>query len=388
MKARIEEIRIQNFWGIEDVRLTLSDLTFLVGRNGAGKSSILDAVELLREAVTDSLPNALNRRNGFDAVRRKGAGKGDPVGIAVELSAEIVGRRVRMLYGFRLAPDGANLHIEEVLRVAPAPASSTAFVRSGNSFTSDTSSRVAVPLNRLVLPLVVTDELSKIAFDAIAGMRAYEIDPLGLAAPAAIQGSTSLGKYGTNAGDVLEEVALRPAVYEALQATLGAVTPGVTGVASSVERGRRVINFVQRIGDEGRTFTADQMSQGTLRALGMLLALYQQPEPSLVLIDEVEDSIHPRALEAILDAVEEASERFPVVLTTHSPEVLSKRQVTPERIRIVQWERGLTRLYPLSEGTKGSIDPVTTVGDLLRIHALWPSDTAACAGDKLLELRA
>lgn len=128
------------------------------------------------------------------------------------------------------------------------------------------------------------------------------------------------------------------------------------------------------------------MSQGTLRALGVVLALHQRPEPSLVLIDEIEDSIHPRAVEAILEAVEEQVDEFPIVLTTHSPEVLSKRQVVPERTHIVQWDGGMSRLYPLSQGTKESVDAVTTVGDLLRFNAVWPSETPEIFAGELLGL--
>ncbi|HSO00848.1 MAG TPA: AAA family ATPase [Candidatus Nanopelagicales bacterium] len=92
-----------------------------------------------------------------------------------------------------------------------------------------------------------------------------------------------------------------------------------------------MLHLTQRADGAPNTFHAGQLSQGTLRALGLLLALHQSPEPSLVLIDEVEDSLHPRAMAAILEAIEAQSERFPVVVTTHSPEILAQHQATPDR---------------------------------------------------------
>lgn len=372
MKSRIEEIRIQNFRATENARLTLSDLTFLVGRNGAGKSSILDAIEFVREAITDSLPNALSRRDGFESIHRKGAASGDPLGLAIVMHAEIGGgRSVRMLYGFQLADRGTR--IREVLRVAPFI--EMGFSRDADDFITATKINPSVPKSRLVLPLVVSNQLWEIAFDILAQMRAYEIAPQAIASPMPIQSSTNLDRSGANAGDVLEEVELRPAAHEALIDSLKAVAPGLVRVLGGLERGKRIIDFQQRAGDETHLFRADQMSQGTRRALGILLALHQQPVPSLVLIDEVEDSIHPCAISAILEAVEGFAEQFPIVLTTHSPEVLTERHVTPDRVRVVQWNKGVTQLYLLSDGTKESIDPVTSVGDLLRINALWPNDS-------------
>ncbi|MCC6528209.1 MAG: AAA family ATPase [Polyangiaceae bacterium] len=408
MKARIEEIRLQNFRAIANLRLRLSDLTVLVGRNGAGKSSVLDAVEFMREAVTDSLPNALDRRDGFLGVRRQAAGPEEPFGMAVVMRVELSGRSVRMLYGFRITAVRAAMQpragsaaefmvadfrygyglggrIDEALRVSPT--SALGFFRNGDVFTSGVPVTPAVPTDRLVLPLVASEQLWRLVVDTIVGMRAYEISPHEVASSAPIQNTTALSGRGSNAGDVLADVRSRAAAYDAVLGSLAAVTPGVVDIHSHLAlMGRRVVTFQQEARGERISLNANHMSQGTLRALGILLALQQAPEPSLVLIDEIEDSIHPRALEALLEATEGALERFPVVLTTHSPEVLAKRQVTPARLRILQWEDGVTRLYRLSQGTEESVDAVTTAGDLLRINALWPGESSESFTGDLLEL--
>lgn len=58
--------------GFCDVRL--QPLTYLVGANGAGKSHYLEALHLVREALTGSLDNALNERGGLAEVRRRSSG--------------------------------------------------------------------------------------------------------------------------------------------------------------------------------------------------------------------------------------------------------------------------------------------------------------------------
>ncbi len=383
MSARIEEIRIQNFRAFENARLTLSDLTFLVGRNGAGKSSILDAIEFLREALADNLPNALDRRNGFLGVFRKGALADAPFGLAAVMSDDIGGQRVRMLYGFKLRYRGRD--IEEVLRVEPK--STLGFSRNNDDFDSNAGIQPALSNDRLVLPAVASAQLWKLAWSALTSMSTYEIVPQLLATPTPIQSATKLARTGANAADVLEDVRSRPKDLAAVVGLLGCVTPNVIDVQSRAVVGQRLIYFIQKLQAADETFSADQMSVGTLRALGIALALRQSPSPSLLLLDEIEDSIHPRAIEAILESVEECVEKYPVVLTTHSPEVLGTRQVTPDRVRIVQWDKGVSRLYALSEGTRESIDPITTAGDLLRINALWPSDSPEVFEGDILELR-
>jgi len=90
-------------------------------------------------------------------------------------------------------------------------------------------------------------------------------------------------------------------------------------------------------GEAGETnsFDASSMSDGSVRSLGILLALRQSPRPSIVLIDEIEDSLHPFAHSVLLDAIDSASEGFPIVVSTHNPEILNHPTAIGDRIRIV-----------------------------------------------------
>lgn len=380
--ARVEEIRLQNFRAFDNARLRLSDLTMLVGRNGAGKSSVLDAVEFLREAVTDNLPNALARRDGFGGVLRKGAAEGEALGVAVVMKTTIATREVRMLYGFQVS-DGGDA-VTEVLQVSPQ--SSLGFRRVNAMFESGRGIQPALPRDRLVLPLIADDQLWGAVWDTVAGMRAYEIAPRAVGDLALIRNAHQLDRYGANAGDVLAEVQGRPAALAAVVDALREVTPGIQTVRVGTMHGRRDITFGQAARGATVTLSTQQVSQGTLRALGILLALHQSPTPSLVLLDEVEDSIHPHALDAVMEAVEAVLGRFPVLVTTHSPEVLGTRHATPDRVRILQWKDGVSHMYPLAAGTRANVDALTTVGDLLRVNALWPDEVPEGFTGDLLEL--
>ena len=99
-----------------------------------------------------------------------------------------------------------------------------------------------------------------------------------------------------------------------------------------------------------------------------------------MLLDEIEDSLHPDAHGVLLDAINSASE-FPVVISTHNPEILSHPTAMGKRIRIVQWDEGTSQIYHMSSQVLANLKSPQTVGRLLRSNALWtqalPSTTGA-----------
>ncbi len=379
-EVRVEELRLQNYRAFANARLALSDLTLLVGRNGAGKSSLLDAVELLREAVTDSLENALDRRGGLANVRRmRGPVGGRPrtVGVAVVLLVRFpTGRESRVTYGFQLVGVGGppKYAIRERLQVAPERTLS--FVRRQDEFDTRTPHRgISPPSDNLVLPLCAkADSLWGAVLDTIRRLRAYEISPTTMASDQPIEGRTALVRSGANAGDVLKHLEGTEA-HRWICRHLEAVTEGIADVRPAALLRRRVLEFRQAVGTALQPLDAGQVSQGTLRTLGVLLALRQERAPSLVLVDEIENSVHPAALGVLLDAAEACLDRTRVVYTSHSPEVLGHPAARGDRVRVIDWRDGTSRVFLLGPGTRDLLDPLTTVGDLLRSNALWPADS-------------
>jgi len=370
VSVTVEEIRLQRFRAFENARLVLSDLTFLVGRNGAGKSSILDAVDLLREAVSDSLENALDRRGGLQKVQRSKAGRGQksPMGIAVVFRITFPGdRQTHVVYGFEIQgkPKGESSNIRECFQSSKE----TTFKRKNETF--DGKLDVSPPAHNLVLPLIArSDSLWDLIINTIRNLRAYEFSPAHMAAAPEIGDRTTLARDGVNAGDVLKAVE-GTAAHRWVVDRLGNITEGIIDVRAEALLGRRVLRFVQKLKAGELNFDASQVSQGTLRSLGILLALRQKLAPSVVLVDEIENSIHPSALAVVLDAALASCDDTRVVLTSHSPEVLSHPSVTGERVRVIEWRDGVSRIFRLSPETQSAVNEIDTVGWMLQSNALW-----------------
>lgn len=64
----ITRVQVKNFRNLADVDVHLGLLTVLVGSNGVGKSTFLEALRLVRDALRFGLDKAVRQREGFYAI--------------------------------------------------------------------------------------------------------------------------------------------------------------------------------------------------------------------------------------------------------------------------------------------------------------------------------
>jgi predicted ATPase len=121
------------------------------------------------------------------------------------------------------------------------------------------------------------------------------------------------------------------------------------------------------------------MSDGTLRAFGILLALFQGrgrngSAPPLVGLEEPEAALHPAAASVLLGALREASTISQVLVTSHSPDLLDDKNIPAESILAVEGRDGITVIGPIDEAGRSVLrERLFTPGELLRQNQLTPS---------------
>ncbi len=218
-----------------------------------------------------------------------------------------------------------------------------------------------------------SDNVWEVVYEATRRMRTYLLSGP-LAESSEIGQGTNLKSTGANAGDVLKAIE-GTEDHRWVVRHLAILTPGVSDVRTEVVLGRRVLIFTQ----EGRPdvrheYDASQISQGTMRGLNVLLALRQRPTPTLVLVDEVENSVHPSALCVLLDAAEASKDQMQIVFTTHSPELLDHPAASGDRLRVVDWLDGTSKVHRLNAETAAAVNEIETVGSMLRSNALWSEE--------------
>ena len=171
---------------------------------------------------------------------------------------------------------------------------------------------------------------------------------------------------------------------------LETIVPNTQEIEVRTRGNKLALEFSQQWGEKKPVrFEAFNMSDGTLRAVGLLAAVYQSPEPTLLAIEEPEATIHVGALGALLDLLRHAARQMQLVVTTHSPEILDASWIEDKHLRIVEWSEGTTRIAPLSEATRQALsEHLMGAGELLRANALEAVELfdSSVATDSLFEV--
>ena len=143
---------------------------------------------------------------------------------------------------------------------------------------------------------------------------------------------------------------------------------------------------VQGASDAWR-FPAINMSDGTLRALAILVALFQaghDPQVPLIGMEEPETALHPAASGVLRDCILEASRSVQVIVTSHSADLLDDPDLPAETIRAVESTGGRTEIGTLDDASRSALkDRLYTAGELLRVGQLAPDRTAFSRGTQL-----
>jgi predicted ATPase len=185
---------------------------------------------------------------------------------------------------------------------------------------------------------------------------------------------------GENTASVLDRLShTQEATKARIDQYLRAIVPGLERVEASEFRSYKLLNFYFSVADSPKpyAFLASAMSDGTLRALALLVALFQNAGSDarvpLIAIEEPETGLHPAATAVLLDAIREASESVQVVVTSHSTDLLDSPGVPSDAIRAVSWENGQTEIMGIDRASRSALhDQLYTAGELLRMGRLLP----------------
>lgn len=380
MEPIIRSIVLKRFRSIPTERFELDNPTFLVGQNGSGKSNCVDAFAFLAEAMSLPLQAVFDKRGGISAVRNRTSGQSYPpnLGIAVTFG-RVNGHPGNGRYAFeiRALPNYGFEVVREQCVMRPGKGGLHWFDRRRGRFSSSTRDLApSLEPASLALPVVGGDARFAPALRALASMRVYSIEPAKLREMQDPDSGVSLRSDGGNATSVLQEIERhsREDVVR-IGEILASIVPNTKRVRVKKHGKKLSLEFTQEWGQKKRlNFEAFNMSDGTLRAIGLLAAVYQRPTPSLIVIEEPEATIHPGALGAVLDLLRHAARKMQVVITTHSPEVLDAKWIQDTHLRIVSWQEGATKITPISEASRRALqEHLMGAGELLRSNALEPA---------------
>lgn len=373
----LRRVKARNYKSLTDCDVELGMFTVLVGRNGSGKSNFLDALSFVVDSLRTSLNHAFQSRHGAVGLWRQGAG--EPCRFMIELELDLRDGR-QAVYRIELTLSrGRDILVEiagERLSIWGGRNGKSGSFHAGNGelFHSSESPMSPVPLNRLYLPLAAGLPAFRDVYDALLAVGVYDLDPRAMKGAQEPSPSEFLRRDGSNIAGVIGRLGgERPGALERVKGYLSTIVPGVSDVNRVILGPLETLVFDQ----SASKFHASSMSDGTLRALGVLVAVAQQGGGSapllLVGIEEPETSLHPAASCALMEALKEAAVHTQIVVTTQSADLLDLVDPETDRLLVVQNNGGETEIGLIDPASRQILkEHLYSPGELLRMDQLEP----------------
>lgn len=374
--AFVRRVRIKNYKSIATCDVRLGRLSALVGRNGSGKSNFLDALRFVADGLGTTLDHALRERGGLRAVRRHSTGH--PRNFMINLDLELFGG-VRATYGFEIASrSNEGFAVKREALDVRWPEGRAVYRVDEGEVTSSQGTMPRAARDRLYLVTVSGLEQFRPVYDALVSMGFYNLNPEVMKRPQSPDAGELLHRDGSNISSVIDRLAHDASEQlERVGLYLEQIVPGIESFGRVSLGPQETIEFRTKIrgSEHPWRFYAMNMSDGTLRALGILVAVAQLARETdrvrFVGIEEPETALHPAAAGALVDALREASHGTQIALTTHSPELLDALDLEHDTLIVVQSREGETELAGIAATNRKTVqEHLFTAGDLLRMDRL------------------
>jgi type I restriction enzyme M protein len=364
-------IEIANFRSIEHADVVLAPFTLVVGPNGSGKSNFADALVFARDIGFDASA-AISSRGGISGVRRWRPYKPTDVSIDIRSapSRTALDRTFsRHLLKIHSGRKGDWSFSKERIEIFDSSAIKAYVERTRTTVTSQPMDvPVPGPTASVMLSARQFRPFSS-ATSPIRNVRRYRLNPDSMRQPQLSSQENRLAETGENIAAAIQSIHSTGGM-QAIVDPMAKIVPGLQDV--SVEQVGRflALRFSQMQGEGALAeFNATEMSEGALRALGIIVATYQMERDELLIIEEPEVSIHVGAATLLFDILKEASGRGAVLLTTHSADLLDAAK--DEEILVCDYTDGATRIGPLSSAQRQLVrEGLFSVAELMRSEPL------------------
>lgn len=367
----LTKLTLTNWKSFDYSELFIDSLTVLIGTNAGGKSNALDALEFLnRSAGGLNLTACLSGDGNTDALRggadwavrnRENAFR---LGVSVvsddttiyeyQIEAQVTDGRCEVSYEdlvrkkFRSSKDGTQKVIGEINLFRtdqPGPDDPSLKTRLYNKKGGALRqlSRASSALSQLVVQSTRQEISEGLEVVQKSLNSIFILDPI----PSHMRDYTSLSdQLEPDAGNLSGVIAALPDERrKQVEKTF------VSYLSKLPERDIQRV-YTEKVGrfesdamlyceeawqNSGAPMTVDArgMSDGTLRFLAILTALLTRPQGSLLVIEEVDNGVHPSRAYLLLDMLSKigAERRVDIIVTTHNPALLDA--MGPEAIPFI-----------------------------------------------------
>jgi predicted ATPase len=336
----IERLRLRNILSFRDSTVELGPLNVLIGPNGVGKSNLIEVIGLL-QAAPNSLIDAIARGGGIRQWLWLGADL--PVTASIECGLRLASgpHSGPLAYKIEFAggPNGWYMVNAESLDgfFSRSPVEASVYFQGKGKDPAKMQVTGHEPLlSQFKNPLDATPitDVGK----ALTGIHIFREFRTGPGAMVRQGIATDVAKNGLqdgcdNLAMVLQDLDFQDR-REHIDGYLRRFSDRFTGAKVEIGDGLARV-YLSESGLKSKILSA-RMSDGTLKFLALLAALFHPKPPPLTCIEEPELGLHPDALQLVADVLVEASEHTQLIVTTHSEALVDALTDRPESVLVCE----------------------------------------------------
>lgn len=355
----IEKASFRNFKSLRHVDVDLERMTVFVGPNGSGKTSVLEGLRVLSPAFnSDTKMAEILREQREPGLLLSREAQDRELTVAIGEARVDARLSIEFLHGLK----GEDEHSGRVSR-------SEYQARLEWRYSDDDLEWIALRNGNSASEW--PQELQDSSIRRTAMLR-FEVAEL--AGPSySIERKPRIGERGERLASVLAFQALnQPATFQTLQERVRSIIPSLERIRfdrvtmTKREKPKVPQNIEPLVGTVDRTYVGDvlvfdfasapdipasHVSEGTLLVVALLTVMLEPAQPRLLLIDDLERGLHPKAQRELIPMIRAILHQNPhlqIVATTHSPYILD--HLDPKEIRMT-WagEDGITRCGRMDE---------------------------------------
>lgn len=393
---KLTQLNISNYKSLKHIQLLPSDMTVVIGANGAGKSNLASAFDFLSDLYANGIDFAIAKKGGFEniAFRRQRRTKS---GISFEVSVELDGKEARnaarrsfvlrevgsgsitsMTFDHRITLRASkqsisaeyfiehelvelNIAVRKSTRAVDVELTNVKIERTEGAFkvfSNDSSIEVRIqeyielvgdPSDKSSIA-ETEDSFMKVFFPSLAstlsGISVFQFSPQISRTPGAPSPNPRLSGYGQNLPSLIDWLSRKhPAKWASVLSSMRAIVPTLQSINTQYLHTKTLGLTFQEEGFS-RPWTAEDVSDGTIQSLAILTAL-ADPRNDLLFVEEPENSVHPWIVRQLANQLKKLSRQKQIFVTTHSPIVLNL--VSPEDVWVCFKINGETSLKRLDE---------------------------------------
>lgn len=357
----LDSLEVEGYKSIRSAKIDLGAINVLIGANGSGKSNLVGLFGLLADLADRRLQLHIARQGGADAILHFGAKKTRAVGFSLRFG----------FHGYKasLVPvAGDTLVFEYELALQWVARSPNQDPLSGDPIPMYLGRGGNKETQLVYHPWKDSIGAAGPVVAAMRRWRPFHFHDTGKSAPTKqkhkIDDNRALRAEGDNLAPFLFALrTIAPGAYRRIAEAVRSVAPFFDDFALEPDViNPGVIQLAWRHTMDDGLFTADSLSDGTLRFICLATLLLQPTLPSLIVIDEPELGLHPFAISQFAAMVRAAATKTQVILATQSVTLLD--QFDASEVIVVDRSNGESTFTRLDESALAEWRQEYSLGEL------------------------